>query len=154
MIERYAIKSATPVLYATGCVPVLVGILLAVALLENNPWLGEVTGLYYVGDLVALVALLFIGGLVFGLLEWTIIRLEKLRVPTLLDHFRHCTLLYTGLIFSGFILFSTYQSQAGELGYAYGLAIFVIGAYASAIDALILVSNRRSSNRAERGGAR
>ena len=153
MIERYAVRSVTPVLYAIGCVPVFVGVLIALVLFESNIWLAELTGLYYVGDLVAALAMLLFGGLAFGFLGQVILRLERLREPTVLDHLRHCALLYLGLLLSGFVLLASHESQAGGLGYAYGLAIFIIGAYAASIDALILLL-KRHSNRAAHGGAR
>lgn len=153
MIERYIIKAATPVLYALGCVPVFLGVFLSVALLENSLWLGELTGLYYVGDLVAIVALFLIGGLVFGLLGVGALRIERLRRPAFLDHLRHCALIYAGLLFSGFILFISYESQAGGLGYAYGIATFAIGTYAVFVNALVLFLSWRHLNQAEIGGA-
>lgn len=152
MIERYIIRSATPVFYALGCVPVFLGVFLLVALLENSLWLSELTGLYYVGDLVGIVATFLIGGLVFGLLGIGILRLERLRRPAFLDHLRHCALIYAGLLFSGFILFISYESQAGGLGYAYGIAVFAIGAYAALVNALILFLSRRRLSYAESGG--
>ncbi|MGF1470339.1 MAG: hypothetical protein ACFB50_01195 [Rubrobacteraceae bacterium] len=154
MIFKYTIRIITPLLYAVSCAPVFLGILLSVALLENNLWLSELTGLYYVGDLVAVVAMFMIGGLVFGLLAAGIFRVERLQEPNFLDHLRHCALLYAGLLFSVFVLFISYESQAGGLGYAYGVAIFVIGAYAASIDALMLLLKRRRSDRAVHGGVR
>ncbi len=151
---RYVVRSATPIFYALGCVPVFLGVVLSVALFENSLWLGELTGLYYVGDLVAVVAMFLIGGLVFGLLGVGALRLERLRRPAFLDHLRHCALLYVGLLFSGFVLFISYESQAGGLGYAYGIAVFASGVYAALVDALILSLSQRRPNHAESEGVR
>lgn len=152
MTGRYIIKVATPVFYALGCVPVFLGVFLSVALLENSLWLSELTGLYYVGDLVAIVTIFMTGGLVFGLLGVEALRLERLRRTAFLDHLRHCALIYAGSLFSGFILFISYESQVGGLGYAYGIAIFAIGGYAVLANALTLFLSRRRLSCAESGG--
>jgi hypothetical protein len=151
---RHTVRTVTPLLYVAGFVPVFLGVFLSVALLENNLWLSELTGLYYVGDLVAVVAMLLIGGLVFGPLSAVILRLDNLRRPTFLDHLRHCALIYASLFLLLFVLVVSYELQAGGLGYGLGIVVFVIGAYAAFIDASILFLNRRLLNRAEHGGAR
>ncbi len=156
-------KFVSPILYAAGLFPVLVTVWRVLTFVENNIGFGDYvpgigldnfTTIYFNGDIVAVATIVLAGLIVFGALSQSLVRLERIQEPTILDHLRHCSLLYSGILFMGLILFISYESQAGGLGYALGLVVLVIGAYAASIDASILFLNRRRLNRVEHGGAR
>jgi hypothetical protein len=154
VIERYIVKTVTPLLYAAGFVPVLLAVWQIVTFVEYNIGFDNFTTIYANGDVVAAITVLFVDFIVFGALSRALIWLEQLRIPTVSDHLRHCALIYAGLLLLLFILVASYESQAGGLGYGLGIVVFVIGAYAAFLDASILFLNRRRLNRAERRGAR
>ncbi len=94
-----------------------------------------------------LLALLLIGTPVFGLLSLGIARVERLRVPTLRDHLRHCVVLYAGLVVLGPVLATGYGLPRWSLGWGLGVGLFLAGAYAASVDAVVLYAMRRRTAR-------
>ena len=121
---------------------------------DHTPGIGldNFTTIYANGDVVTAITVLFVGFVIFGALSRAFIWLERVRVPTVSDHLRHCALLYVGLLLLLFMLIASYKSQAGGLGYGLGVIVFITGAYAAAIDALTLLLKRRRSSCINLGG--
>ncbi len=87
----------SPTLYAASVPPLfLAGVLLVAILVERT--------LGYVWVFAGLLALLVIDGLVFGLLSVGLARLERLRLPGILDHLRHCASALCGYGAPGILL--------------------------------------------------
>jgi Trk-type K+ transport system membrane component len=151
---RYLVRTAAPILlYAAGFVPVIVGAIVVVSVIENTIGFDNFTTFrYYVAAATAWVIL--IGALVFALLDGGLVWLERLRRPTVRDHLRHCVALYTILVILVVALIATYENSAAHGIYlGYGLvvtALFVVG-YAISIDATILALQRRHFDRASPG---
>lgn len=146
---RYPARTAAPILYAAGFVPVIVGVIVVVSIFDDS------TTFHYNGDVAGARSVLVIGGFVFGLLSWVLVRLERLQSPDIRDHMRHCVALYAALIIFVVKLISAYEGSAGHGMYlGYGLtetALFVVG-YAISICATMLALQRRRFDRETLGG--
>jgi Trk-type K+ transport system membrane component len=150
---RYLVRTAAPILYAAGFVPVIIGAIVVVSVIENTIGFDNFTTFrYYVA---AAASVILIGALVFALLDGGLVWLERLRRPTVRDHLRHCVALYTILVIVVVALIATYENSAAHgISLGYGLvvtALFVVG-YAISIDATILALQRRHFDRASPGG--
>jgi Trk-type K+ transport system membrane component len=152
---RYLVRTAAPILYAAGFVPVIVGAIVVVSVIENTIGFDNFTTFRYYGDVAAAASVILIGALVFALLDGGLVWLERLRMPTARDHLRHCVALYTILVIIVVALIATYENSAAHgISLGYGLvvtALFVVG-YAISIDATILALQRRRFDRAFPGG--
>ena len=135
---RYLARTAASILYAAGFVLVIVGTIMVVSVIENTIGSDNFATFQYNADAGSV---LVIGGFVFGLLAWVLVRLERLQRPAIRDHVRHCVVLYE-------------SSAAHGMSLGYGLtetALFVVG-YAISIDATMLALQRRRFDRATLGG--
>ncbi|HJQ28901.1 MAG TPA: hypothetical protein VJ827_06145 [Rubrobacter sp.] len=152
---RYLPRTAAPILYAAGFVPVILGVVVVVPVIENTIGFDSSATFHYNGDVAAAGSVLVIGGFVFGLLAWVLVRLERLQRPAIRDHMRHCVVLYAALITLVVKLISAYESSAAHgISPGYGLtatALFVVG-YAISIDATMLALQRRRFDRTPLGG--
>ena len=142
MPRRSAVKSVAPLVFAIIFVPVAYAVMWMMLSFGFSqlqmPW-----QLYY-GVPVLLVST------VLGLCSWTLLRLERIDNPGVLDHLRHCALLYVVLASLGFLLFSALDRDDTDT-YAVPLVVFVCAAYAIAVDASILILKRLRSGRTGRG---
>ncbi len=115
--------------------------------------LADFTTFRYNGDVAGVTAVLVIGGGVFGALACCIVWLEQLQTPTILDHLRHCALLYAVLWFLGIVLIVNYRANYGPDasgvadGYAVAAASFFVAGYATLLNALLFVCIRRYCDR-------
>lgn len=167
---RSAVKFAVyPIFHAAGMVFVFVSIWSVLSFVEYNVGfhdfesgigLDNFTTIHANGDIVAAVAILVIGGMVFGVLGRTLMWLERLHRPTVWDHIRYCIVLYVISGFLGIILISAYEANfgasvpAGSLtaGYIATILCFLIAGYAIFLNALMLM-RKRHRNSANSGGA-
>ena len=152
---RNAVRVVAPFLYALGLFSVLVGTISVVTFAERRLgfWndkpgiqLADLTALSYNGDLLVVTTILLLGGTVFGALALALPRVERLAAPTVLDHLRHCALLYALLCGLVFLLTVSYANQAAHgisLGYGAAVVVFLTAGYATLIDALVWVWSRR-----------
>ena len=131
-----------PTLYAAATMPVLIASVLASFVGGGAVWA-------FFCQLICgssgLLALLLIGAPVFGLLSFGLARIERLRFPILLDHIRHCVVLYAGLVVLAPALATGYVMPRWGLGWGLGVALFLTGAYAASVDAVVLYAMRRRS---------
>lgn len=152
---RYLARTAAPILYAAGFVPVIIGNIVVVSVIENTIGFDNVTTFRYNGDVADAGSVLVIGGFVLGLLVGVLVWLERLRRPTIRDHLRHCVALYTILAILLVTLIATYENSAAHgISLGYGLAVtafFAIG-YAISIDATMLAWLRRRFDSEPLGG--
>ena len=152
---RYLARTAAPILYAAGSVPVIVGDIVALSVIENTIGFENFTTFRYNGDVADAGAVLVLGGFVFGLLDGALVWLERLQRPTTRDHMRHCVALYTILVILAVTLIATYENSAAHgISLGYGLAVTALLAvgYAISIDAALLALKRRRFDRAPLGG--
>ena len=76
---------------------------------------------------------------VFVLTGAAIVRMERPGPPGIIDHLRHCSILYAGLPFPGYGLLTYYETQSQALAWGLGAAaLFGVGAQAVVVDALVL----------------
>lgn len=94
---------------------------------------------------------LLIGGVSYGIYGWLLLRLERLERPAVRDHFRRCALLYPFVVLPGPLLVAFYSDDPGA-GYAVAAIVFMAAAYATLVDALTLLFQRRFA-RADSGGS-
>lgn len=152
------VRGVAPFLYAAGFVVTIIGVMATLSYAERTVGFydrdggsSNFTTLHYNGDVIGAATTLIVGGVVFGLLAVALLRLERLRRPTVRDHLRRCTALYVigGTLM--ILLFATYEEQAAygvSLGYAVAVGgLFTVG-YAIAIDALVLWWQRQKCVRA------
>ena len=143
---RYVARFVAPILYAVGFVPVMIGTIAVVSLVEDQIGFDNFTTFRYNGDVACAAAVLIIGGLVFGLLGQTLVWLERLRTPTFRDHLRRCAVFYVTMGALSVWLAANYEELAAHgVSLGYGLAVigFFISGYAVLIDALLLLHHRR-----------
>lgn len=95
-----------------------------------------------VGDIDGAIALLIIGMFVFSLATLLSMRLEKVQVPTVGDHFRHSSLLYVIAFVVGYWLISTYDNLNGALQYGYTVAFFASAIFGILINGLTLACSK------------
>lgn len=169
-VMRSVVKLAVyQTLYAAGMVFVFVSVWSVLSFVEYNigfydfePGIGldNFTTIYANGDIVAAVAILVIGGFVFGVLGQALMWLERLHRPTVWGHIRYCIALYVISGFLGITLISAYEANfganvpAGSLtaGYIAAILCFFIASYAIILNALTLMRKRRR-NSVNSGGA-
>jgi hypothetical protein len=135
-LDRWVVPSA---LYASATLLVLLSILLV--------WtrVGAGVGCYWGCEIGGLIVVLSVSTPVFGLLGLWPLRVERLQCPTPLDHLRHCVLLYAGLALLGLVLATS--PDRWSLGWMVGAVLFVVGAYAASVDAVVLYALRWHSGR-------
>jgi Trk-type K+ transport system membrane component len=141
-------------LYAAGFVPVMVGTVVVLSLVEDRIGFDNFTTFRYNGDVAAAASIFVIGGLIFGLLDQTLVWLERLRTPTVHDHLRHCAVLYVFMGTLSVLLVATYERLAAHgVSLGYGLAVVGLSTagYAVLIDALLLLRHRRRSDYVDSG---
>ena len=129
---------ASPVLYAAGALLVFV---VPSILFERfvEPILGYVEVFGY------LSGLLLINSLALVMLCRGIARLEHLRSPGILDHVRHCALLYISLGSLGSVVVSTYNSPSCCTQTMLAVILSLALVYAAGLDAItIYIMARRS----------
>lgn len=147
-----------PFLYLASTIPVIISLIVVLTFVEYNigfrgyePGLGldGFTTLYFDGDLIGMVALVLIGGPVFGLCSWGVTKLERTRQPSITDHLRHCVFLYAFVVIVGasFVMELVGNFVSGDPMHEGPKAvIFLVAAgYAILIDALILIRQGRRS---------
>lgn len=151
---RYVARFVAPMLYAAGFVPVMIGTVVVLSFVENRIGFDNFNTFRYNGDVAAAASIIVIGGLIFGLLDQTLVWLERLRTPTLRDHLRHCAVLYVFMGTLSLLLVATYGRLAAHgMSLGYGMAVvgvFTVG-YAVSIDALLLLRHRRRSDYVDSG---
>ena len=140
------IKAAAPVLYARAVLPAiaLAGLGLSLTDYVIVQHLGlEVPQLLGFAGAVALV--LVVGGVVFAEFGQALLGWESLHYPTILDHLRHCALLYplVALLVSAFVL--AIHSEEADAGYILALIGMLSAGSGIAANALILRSARTRS---------
>ena len=134
-----------PTLYAVATVPVLIASVSASFVGGDAVW---VFFCQFICGSSGLLALLLIGAPVFGLLSFGLARIERLRSPILLDHIRHCVVLYAGLVVLGPALATGYGLPRWGLGWGLGVGLFLTSAYAASVNAVVVyVMRRRGSAR-------
>jgi hypothetical protein len=151
---RQVARRIAPILYAAGFVPGMIGAIVALSFVEDRIGFDNFTTFRYNGDVAAVASILVIGGLVFGLLDQTLVWLERLRTPTVRDHLRHCTVLYVFMGTLSVWLVVTYENLAAHgVSLGYGLAVvgFFTAGYAVLIDALLLLHHRQRSDYVDSG---
>jgi hypothetical protein len=139
-----------PFLYFANMVPVMVGVIVVLSLVEFGA-LSRYDMLHSNVELVGLASLFVVGGLVFGLLGLTFSWLEKTPRPTLVDHLRRCSFLYVFVA----LLTATLAPEivanllAGNGAYEIplGTILPVLGGYAILVDAMVLLFERRRAGR-------
>lgn len=94
-----------------------------------------------VAEMVAALALI---APAFVLLSLGFVRLERLRHPGILDHMRHCAVLYTGLPFLGFALFTSYDEQRIPLEWGLGAASFGAAVWTILLNVVVLYARHRT----------
>ncbi len=131
----------SPTLNAASVPPLfLAGVLLVAILVERT--------LGYVRVFAGLLALLVIDVLVFGLLSVGLARLERLRLPGILDHLRHCAMLYAGMVLLGsYLVYEELKPwPCCSLAWSMGALLFLVAAYAVVLNAsVVYVTQRRSA---------
>ena len=144
-------RSLAPLLYAAGEVVVVAGVVKTMVLVEGAIGFENFTTLYLQGDVATIAAISLIGGVVFGALAGTLVRLEDPRPSGIRDHLRHCLLLYAAIALSVVLLVENYNANYGGAasgvsgGYVIALLVSLTASYAVLIDALILVRAGRRS---------
>jgi cytochrome c oxidase subunit IV len=144
--SRDVVRFAAPLLYAIGFVPVIIGVMVVLSVIEKTIWFDNLTTLRYNGDVAAATSVLLIGGLEFGLLGNILVWLEQTHAPTLQDHLRHCVALYVLAGSLVFLLVATYENQAAHgvsLGYGTAVVALFTASYAIVLDAAVLRRKRR-----------
>lgn len=154
---------AYPLLYAISLVPVMVASLVVITFVERSIGfddyeagfgLADLTTWRYNGDVVAAVMILIFGGFVFLVFARVLTRIERLREPTVRDHFRHCLALYAilGILLTWLIVeYENLAAHGISLGYGLVAYCFLATGYAIFIDALTLfMKQRRSSHQHSR----
>jgi len=160
MMVRKSARAVAPLLYAAGFALVMLGAIAAVTLAERTIGFYDQSGtpnlttIRYNGDVAGAVAVLLLGGVVFGLIARALVWMEGLCGSTLEDHLRHCTAHYVVLVALAILLLATYENQAANgmsLGYGVGVAALMTVGYAIVIDALTLWWQRRKHARPSLG---
>jgi hypothetical protein len=151
---RDVARLVNPILYAAAFVPVMIGAIAVVSLVEDRIGFDNLTTFRYNGDVAAAASILVIGGSVFGLLGQSLAWLERLRTPTFRDHLRRCAVPYVFMGTLSIWLVATYEHLADH-GVSLGNGPAVVGSftagYAILIDALLLLHNRQSSDHVDSG---
>ncbi len=132
-----------PALYAATTVPVLIASVLASFVGGGAVWAFFCR---FICGSSGLLALLLIGAPVFGLLSIGLARVERLRAPTLRDHLRYCVVLYAGLVVLGPVLATGYGLPRWSLGWGLGVGLFLAGAYAVSVNAVVVYAIRQRSS--------
>jgi hypothetical protein len=126
----------SPALYAASLPPVLIAYLFVVV---------GVSGAF--GNVLACVigvSLALGSGTVLVVLNLRFVRLEHSRPPGILDHLRHCTILYAGLVFLAFFLVPELVGPwCCTLQWSFGAVLFLGAGYAVVLNALTLYATRR-----------
>lgn len=133
-------KGFTPILYLLAHVSVLVLTLLVVAMVEQfwtlHSWYGK-------GDVDAVVACLFLGGVIFPLATLEMARLEGLKRPAFTDHIRQSAVVYALTVASVVIVVTTHAEQRYSLGFGVAAGALLLGLYAVAVNGVVLWLMRR-----------
>ena len=148
--HRLVARILNPVLYAGSFVPLIVGSIAVVSVVERSIGFDNFTTFRYIGDVVAAASVLMIGGFVFGLQSQFLMWFEQLRMPTLRDHLRHCVALYVLLGTLAVPLVRMYESAAAyrvSLGDGIVRAVCFTVGYAICIDAMVLLLKHRVEHR-------
>jgi hypothetical protein len=151
---RSAIRALSPLLYGRSCVAVFVVTVLIALSPAVVRYLDALPGGSHLVEnpALALVLLLLICTLLFAVLDQVLYGLERLQRPGLIDHARHCALLYEEIVFVFVVLLTIPDLQAGMLQYDLGFALCAVGAYGIVVDGAVVLLKRRLA-RAQPGGA-
>lgn len=144
-----------PFLYFAGMLPVVVGVAVAFSSIEYGGILYEYVEPLYRYDEIGLAPIIVIGGLVFGVLGWALVLMERLRCPKFIDHLRHCGYLYTFFAILNAVLIPDYLEglRSGYPGVeTQGQVVWLVAALGISVDALVLFWRRRRFERVESGG--
>lgn len=152
---RPAIKVTAPLLYALCLLPALMGVILSLIFIEYSWGFNRFNTLYANGDLGGGVSLLVIGGLIFVPLTLGALRLERTARPGILDHLRHCALLYAVCVLLLAVLITAYEASMTspfglQLWYVAAAALFLMSSWAIALNAMVLAWKRRKTLRTSR----
>ncbi len=128
-----------PSLYAAATVPMLVA---SVFLGGHVAWAFFCQWVCGTGGLLALP---LFGTPIFALLSFGLTRVERLRSFALLDHLRHCVVIYAFLALLAPILASGYGLPRWSLGWGLGVGLSLVSAYAVLVDAAVVYVMRRRS---------
>lgn len=139
MTFREAFKwMVSPVLYGAGALSVFV---VPPTLFERFAQL--ILG--YVEVIGYLSGLLLIGSLALVMLCRGIARLERLQPPGIIDHLRHCALLYVTLVPLGSVVVSTYNSPSCCTQTMLAVTLSLALMYAAELDTITLYIMARRS---------
>jgi hypothetical protein len=151
---RYVARFVTPIAYAAGFVPVMIGAIAVISFVEDRIGFDNFTPFRYNGEVVSATTIPVIGGFVFGLLGKTLVWLERLRTSTFRDHLRRRAVLYVFMGTLSFWLVASYEHLAAHgvsMGYALAEVGFFTAGYAVLMDALLLLHHRRRSDYVDSG---
>ena len=125
-----------PALYAAGVFPLLFASIIIGSLFERTFGCPAC-------DFGGLLWLLVVGPLVFVPLSWLLIDQERPRPPGILDHLRHCVVLYAEVAVLGYVLATSFYTTRGGLEGALYIALSLVAAYAILLDASTAYVMRR-----------
>ena len=128
-------KLVSPLLYGLFLLPTCAGIIAVIDFLERNFVLHNLFG--RTGDVDGLLALIFIGGLMFLTGNGLMKRLEGLHHPHVVDHFRQCAALYV-LFAVATVVLLVCRVESHALGYAYLVLVSAASLWAIFINAIYL----------------
>ena len=139
-------KLLSPLIYAISVLPAAFLVFLGIRIADFYLRLPEPIGVA--------VPIMLVGGSVFGCLGWVLLRLEGLRQPKIVDHVRHCAILYALLVLA--LVGALWVFSSGLTpgpGAAVVFVVFVSAACAVSSDAVVLLWQRRRFDHATSGGA-
>ncbi|CAN5748825.1 hypothetical protein BH20ACT11_BH20ACT11_05050 [soil metagenome] len=145
-----AIKVTAPMLYVACLLPAIMGVIGALIFIETVWGFNRFNTLYANGDLGGGVSVLVLGGLIFVSLTLGVLRLELTALPGVLDHLRHCVLLYPLCAFLFAVLIAGYETTTNSIGgadlwYVAAAALFLMSSWAIVLNAVILLWKRRTN---------
>ena len=143
----------SPLLYFLALIPTVFGAIVVLTAMDYGGFLYRFLapvdryGALTPGtDETSLVAVLAVGGLVFGLAGWVLAVFEKLRRPKIIDHFRRCVCLYIVFVVLNAAMMPEYIESYRTPGYPapeFQLqVVWLLVACAILLDALVLAWRR------------
>ncbi len=133
-------KIASPFLYAIFFVPVLVGAILIITVVERTVGLSRIT---LVGAPELALSIIVVGSLLFWPANLLIIRLEKPLKLSIFDHFRQSSLYYLASLYA--FMFLVRYGYHGGLGEGSILITLAISGWAIVLNAIFLKCHKRFS---------
>lgn len=145
------IKFLTPFIYTLFATAVVFEVVFLVSIIERIFGLHSVWG--YMGDIDAVLSLLFFGGATLFLANIFISRCEETNGTIALNHLRQSVLLYLFLCLSSSTLFSLLKGLITEENFNPGLGggvltlAYIVAVYSVVINAVFLYFLGRSTNK-------